>query len=269
QLQLLALVSPKKAAKFAFRLFSTPLLRPAVAIDPIFEKGELLSFQQNGEIVSGFRWNHPAKRKVLIVHGFESNSAKFSEYIKRFVNLDFEVLAFDAPAHGNSGAKRVLLPDYVQMLTTVIGKYGPIENFIAHSFGGLSLMMTLESIINDEDFRLALIAPATETTSAIDRFFNMFGLGSDVRKEFDAIILAKAGHPVSYYSIRRSMTLTKANILWIHDDTDNVTPIADALRVKEDSHPNMEFITTTGLGHRRIYRDENVVNTVVKFIDGK
>ena len=110
-LQLLSMVSPKKAAKKAFKIFSTPFNRSTTKPAAIFEEGELLSFQLDNIVISGFRWNHPARKKVLIVHGFESSSKNFHQYISELIKLDLTVLAFDAPAHGRSGAKRILIPD--------------------------------------------------------------------------------------------------------------------------------------------------------------
>jgi pimeloyl-ACP methyl ester carboxylesterase len=152
------------------------------------------------------------------------------------------------------------------MLATVLEKYGPVEHFVAHSFGGLAIAHTLEKMLPPDGARIALIAPATETSSAIDRFFRIFGLGSTVRRHFDDIVFKKGGYPLEHYSIRRAMKNFRATILWIHDETDKVTPISDALKVRDDGYPDLEFVVTNGLGHRRIYKDPEMVKKVVSFI---
>jgi hypothetical protein len=38
------------------------------------------------------------------------------------------------------------------------------------------------------------------------------------------------------------------------------------MKVKEDNHPNIEFVITKGLGHRRIYRENKVVRRIVEFL---
>ena len=58
----------------------------------------------------------------------------------------------------------------------------------------------------------------------------------------------------------------KATILWIHDEDDDITPLKDALKVKEQNFKNIEFVITKGLGHRKIYRDSNIKNMVVNFL---
>ena len=268
-LRILSMLSSQKAAKHAFRLFSTPMRKELPVPDQVFSDGEMLSFKVDDEVITGHRWNHPAAKKVLIVHGFESSSYNFYHYIRELISEDFEVLAFDAPAHGRSGGKRILLPDYIRVIRQILQRFGPIDHFVAHSFGGLSLMLALEELPHNESWRIALVAPATETTTAIDRFFTMFSLNDSVRQHFDDLVIKKGGESPSYYSIRRSMQNTSATVFWVHDDTDKITPISDAIKVKNDQPANLEFVITTGLGHRRIYKDEQVINSVVSFLKGR
>jgi pimeloyl-ACP methyl ester carboxylesterase len=265
-LQVLSLVSKKKAAKKAFKIFSTPFRKSKAKPAPVFDLGELLSFHLNDLLITGYRWNHPAKRKVLIVHGFESSSKNFYNYIDLLIKKDFEVLAFDAPAHGRSEGKRIILPEYIETLTEIVRRYGPINHFIAHSFGGLSLVLYLENHMQDAASRIVLLAPATETTSVIDGFFHVFDLDEDVRKEFDDLILKRSGREAAHHSIRRAVGSIPGKILWIHDENDDVTPVEDALKVKNDGHPHLEFVITSGLGHRRIYKDEAICKQVVQFL---
>ncbi|RYZ81403.1 MAG: hypothetical protein EOP04_24050 [Proteobacteria bacterium] len=161
----------------------------------------------------------------------------------------------------------MLLPDYVNTIHAAIERFGPVDYYIAHSFGGLALMHALETIPDDEIGKIALIAPATETTSAVDRFFRIFKLNDTVRAHFDELVIKRGGAETAHYSIRRAINHTKASILWIHDETDKVTPLEDALKVQEDGHLHLEFIKTTGLGHRRIYKDEVVIKKVLEFLN--
>ena len=95
------------------------------------------------------------------------------------------MLAFDAPAHGQSEGTSVTLQDYIDMIRKVVELYGPIDAFICHSFGGLALSHYLETVKHDSHTRAVLIAPATETTTAIDSFFRFLQLNDAVRKEFE------------------------------------------------------------------------------------
>jgi pimeloyl-ACP methyl ester carboxylesterase len=267
KLKLLAAFSKKKAAKKAFQLFCTPFAKPIKMIPAVFQKTEKLHFKLNGLMVQGYRWNHPQTNKILIIHGFSSASYKFSNYVEAFIDKGYEVLAFDAPAHGNSEGKTVNAVIYRSMIKKVIELYGPINRFMAHSFGCLALSLALEEIPHDEKTKIVFIAPATETSTAIDTASAMLGLNDiAVRKEIDTIIFEMSGKETSWYSMKRIMYHIKAKILWIHDEQDDTTPVSDALKVKEDNHPNIEFIITKGLGHRKIYHDAEVKKRVTGFL---
>ena len=261
-----AMASRKKAAALAFNLFCTPVRKTRKKPPAIFSSGEKLSFLLDKLTVRGHRWNHPQQKKLLIIHGFESSSSNFDRYIVPMIRKGYEVIAFDAPAHGASGGKTVTLPLYSRMLKEVAMRYGPIDAYLAHSFGGLALAHLLEDLEHDDDVSIVLIAPATETTSAINSFFSFLKLDPSLRAPFDALIVEKGGLPPSHYSIRRAMQKIRARVLWIHDEEDEVTLLKDALKVRDDGHPNIEFMITKGLGHRRIYRENKVVKRVMNFL---
>ena len=266
KINITSLVSTRKAAEMAFELFCTPVRKPKKKSPPIFEKGIKLSFEIDGIGVKGMRWNPSSAQRALIVHGFESTSRNFDRFIVPLIRKGYEVVAFDAPAHGKSEGKTINLPLYTRMLQKVFVQFGPFNSFIAHSFGGLALSHMLEKTEHTPETKVVLIAPATETTSAIDSFFSFLQLNGDIRKEFDELIIRLGSVPASHYSIRRAIKNIKAKVLWIHDEDDNVTSIADALKVKDDLHPNIHFIITKGLGHRRIYKDNKVLKAVMDFL---
>lgn len=266
KLNLIGVISKKKAARQAFELFTTPFRRSNKKYPRIFNRAEKLEFDLDGSMIRGFRFNHPASHKILIVHGFESSARNFDRYIGPLVRKGYEILAFDGPAHGRSDGKRITIPQYRKMLEEACNRYGPINGFLAHSFGGLALAHLLEGLPHDEQTKVVWVAPAAETVTAIDSFFRFLDLGDDIRKEFDQYILEKSGHPPDYFSIKRTLPAIKAKVLWIHDEEDEITPLADAQKVKELGSPQIQFHFTKGLGHRRIYKENKIVKMIVDFL---
>jgi esterase/lipase len=267
KIKLLSLVSGRKAAEEAFRLFSTPQKLPESNTPPAFFYAEHLYMKMYGLKIKGYRWNKGGFKKVLILHGFSSSSFKFNHFIAPLIEKGYEVIAFDAPAHGGSEGKTINAQEYSKLIEKIIKVYGPVNGFIAHSFGGIALSLTLEKTPHDENTKVVLIAPATETTSAIDAAFKMLDIeNKNIRTAFEAIIQEKSGYPSKWFSIKRAMQHIKATTLWIHDEDDNITPLSDALKVKELNLPNVQFHITQGLGHRKIYRDKTVKNRVIDFL---
>ena len=266
--KLLSSISKRKAAAEAFRLFCTPQYRNRKKLPPVFESAERISFQLEGVIVNGYRWNHTgeARKKALILHGFESSVINFDRYIKPLMRKNYEVLAFDAPAHGRSTGRTITVPLYKNMIRFVHDHYGPVTSFIAHSFGGLCLCMALEEIRHDESYKIALIAPAVETRTAIDNFFKFLKLDAEVRKEFEQLIMGKGGHHPDWYSISRVAPSLKANVLFLQDRDDEMTPFKDVQPIIEKQLPNFQFLISEGLGHRRIYRENRSLKAVIEFL---
>ncbi len=264
--KLLASISKKKAAEKIFELFCTPQRRNTKPPPKIFEQAEKLHIKIEGIDVYGWRWNYPAERKALILHGFESSVTNFDRFIRPLIKKGYEVLAFDAPAHGRSGGKQINAPLYKRTILEIYKQFGPIQSFMAHSFGGLAVCLALEEINHTPDFRLALIAPATETTTAIDLFFTFLKLPPVLRPEFDKLVIEKGGRSPAWYSIKRAMKHIRARVLWFHDEEDEITPISDVLKVKAEKYSNIEFVITKGFGHRKIYRDNGVAGPVINFL---
>jgi len=263
--KLLSIFSKRKTAEKAFEIFGTPFMKSVRKI-PV-KNAETIHFHLDNKRVNGYRWNHPQTKKALILHGFGSAAHKFEDYAHLLAAKGYEVLAFDAPAHGESDGTTTNAIEYCAMIKKVVEDFGPVQSFLAHSFGGISLSLALEEMPHDENTRVVFIAPATETTSAVDGAFNMLKLKNEaVRHEFEKIIFEVSGKKTEWFSMRRAMHNIKATILWIHDEDDDITPWADALKVQEDNHPNIKFVLTKGLGHRKIYHDADVKNMLINFL---
>lgn len=262
------LFSKQKAARQLFTVFCTPYATSKRNEEP--KNAEALSFTLNGKKVKGHRWNHQPGRqqkKALILHGFNSAAWKFDRYVSPLVKKGYEVLSFDAPAHGSSEGSTVNAMEYAAMVKKVMELYGPVNSFIAHSFGGIAISLALETTPHDAGTKLVLVAPATETTSAIESAFNMFGIDdAGIKDAFNNIIYNISGHGPEWFSVRRAVKNIHAKILWLHDEEDDMTPLGDALKVKEDNHPHIQFVITKGLGHRRIYHDAAVKKAIVDFL---
>ena len=262
----LSAISKKKAAEKAFQLFCTPPSRDKKELPANFNSAEKLQFRFKESDVVGYRWNRGGHKRVLILHGFESSAINFAGYIDPLIKKGYEVLAFDAPAHGYSSGKRITAIIYRDLIKYIDEHYGPVHSYIGHSLGGFVLSLALAEMPHDEKHRAVFIAPSAETSSAITSFFKVIKLDGQVRKEFENLIEKISGRPVSWFSISRTLKEMQARVLWVHDEDDQVTPFRDALKVKGENYSNVQFVITKGLGHSRIYRDSAVINAVVDFL---
>lgn len=266
KLKLISSVSKRKAAEKAFELFCTPQTRTKKEFSPVFEKSEKIQFRFEENIIRGYRWNHPVQKKALILHGFESSVINFGKYVEPLLEKGYEVLAFDAPAHGRSTGKTINAVVYKEFVQQIWDNYGPIDSFLTHSFGGLALCLALEEIPHSASTRIVLIAPAAETKTAIDHFFRLLKLDKSVRKEFENIIAEIGGQPPEWYSVSRIAPKIKGQVLFLQDKDDPMTPLSDVKPIMDKNYSNFHFVISEGLGHRKIYRDEQSLRRIIEFL---
>jgi len=264
--KLLSTISKTKGAKAALKLFLTPQKRNIKPLPPQFIASEKLQFSLDGNVVNGYRWNHPSSKKVLILHGFESSVTQFDHFIEPLVSKGYEVLAFDAPAHGRSTGQMIDVFIYKNMIDRINRIYGPVTNFIAHSFGGLALSLYLEDHPHDNDFNVVLISPATETKTAIDNYFNLLKLPYRLRQEFENQMIKTGGKHPTWYSIGRAAKQIKAEVLFLQDEEDLLTPLKDVEPIIQQHYPNFHFVISKGFGHRWIYKDQQSVDAIMNFL---
>ena len=269
KLNAISKLSSQKAARSAFKLFCTPPSKAhrKTALPTIFQKGEKISMKVDGVTVNGFHFRslHPNKKTVLICHGFQSNCFKFEKYVRLLLKEGFAVLAFDAPAHGKSKGKTINASLYSKMILQIEKEVDVLFAIVAHSLGGLAASLSFE-VMRDEKKKLVLIAPATETTTAIANFFKFVPANTKVRRAFEKYIYRIAGHPSSWYSVTRAIQTFTSKTLWLHDEHDDACPYKDTEAIRKMEWPHVAFITTKNLGHSKIYRDGYVQKTIINFL---
>ncbi len=265
KLNIMAAISTKWAVKTAFKIFSTPYRKPRSVAPPVFEKSSEIKLRVNGLNLYGYAWQTDRTNKILILHGFESRAYNFDRYVQPLLKAGYGVYAMDAQAHGKSEGKTITVPEYVDMLRELEKQTGKFIGYMAHSFGGLAISLYKEQE-RDHLSKIVLIAPATETSSAINLFVRFFRLSSAMKEGINDYILKKSGKTTDYYSVKRAMLQIANPVLWIHDEDDDITPIEDIKPLLDKQPENIEFMITHGLGHRKIYKDNNVVKKIISFL---
>ena len=154
------------------------------------------------------------------------------------------------------------------MIEEVIKKFGPFEAYIAHSLGGLALGITAEKMKFSAQEKLVLIAPVTETKTAVKQAFELLHItNKNVRKSFEELIYTISGRKTEWFSLNRAVKNIAVPILWIHDEEDDITPYADITPSRKGNLSNIDFFITSGLGHKKIYRNEMIIKKTLAFFD--
>jgi pimeloyl-ACP methyl ester carboxylesterase len=268
KLNIINSISTRWAANMALDVFTKPYPVKKKQDPAIWHEAEKLFLDTDYGRLAGYKWQpkKPNGKKLLIVHGFAGNSRSFDRYIKPSLAMGYEVYAYDAPAHGSSPGKRLNVDMYMQVIEQIIGIHGEFDAYMAHSLGGLSLMLSLHHLTYNNKPRIILIAPATETTTAADNFFGFLQLPKKLRAPFEQKIAETGRAPLQWYSVSRVLHEVNGEILWLHDEDDKITPIKDVYPLMDPHPTHVHFYFTKNLGHSRIYYDSKVRKKILEFL---
>jgi pimeloyl-ACP methyl ester carboxylesterase len=223
-------------------------------------------FEENK--INGWHFNwHINKPTVLVVHGFDSCCYKFETIIIGLLQHNLNVICFDAPAHGTSDGKTINSLQYARCIELVYTQKIAFNAILAHSLGGLATALFIEK--TKANIPLALIAPSTNTYTAIDNFFKFLHVPQNLKPHFSTIIRDLSGKSVNHFNVARAIKDVSNSTLWMHDEDDFICPVSDVKSLIE-SHPvHIQFKITKGLGHNKIYRDKNVQQQLLNWLTQK
>jgi pimeloyl-ACP methyl ester carboxylesterase len=240
-------VSPALAAQFALALFTTPVrqtLTPAAravlhdAFDSVLEV--------NGRRLRVFCWPG-AGPTILLAHGWSSRAGRLAAFVEPLRRAGFDVLAFDAPAHGDSSGTHADLNDYVASLHAVIANAGGVHGIVAHSFGArASLLLAAQKLA---DLRaLVLMSMPPHVSYMLSQFKLVLSLREDVQHLLDRALIARYGGPVDRHVPQLHAQPVDLPVFLLHDTDDDVAPVAHANALAHQL-PCAHLSLTRGLNH--------------------
>jgi pimeloyl-ACP methyl ester carboxylesterase len=255
----LGLVSPRIAGRIALRLFCTPRRHHRPSWEKqIAERGEALRVGSN--LAAHAFGSGPT---VLLVHGWEGRGTQLGHFVDPLVDAGFRVVALDSPAHGESSGTRTDLIESTEALRKVGRELGPLAAVVAHSFGGAVTTLALERGLDVAS--VVLIGSPSSVDDVITRFGALAGVRGAAMRAFREGIERQTGVKIKDVEIFERVARLEVPALIVHDRDDGEVPFHDAERLAA-RWPGATLMPTTGLGHRRILKDDEVIRRVVEFV---
>lgn len=253
--------SPWLAGRLAFELWRRPMARGAVR-----ERERAVHAAARVEVVDGvvtYAWGD-GTRPVLLVHGWRSRASRYAGFITRLVELGYSPVSYDAPGHGDSDGPIVSILGHQRIMRGLAERHGPFEGLIAHSLGvPFALYAVREGIAAQ---RLVMISGVAEFGYLADTFCQELGLGSKINQRLRRNIERGYFDGDDQIWTRFSVTTGQAELLVIHNDEDEVVDPEQARILLRAYGPRAHFLPTSGLGHRRIMTDPEVITEAVAFL---
>ncbi len=266
----LSKLAPSTAGRMAFDLFCTPYPKYKKRKAPaIFNHATKLTVTLSDKSkIKGYEWmSHIGNgQTVLIAHGYASFAYKFEHYVAPLLKMGYRVLAFDAPGHGQSEGKYINVVVYQEAIKQIMQQCGPVNHFIGHSLGALTLSLIAEQIEQAVERKFVLIAPATKTTTTFANFFKMMHFNEVTKAAFLNEVTSRTHHNIEHFAADRALASYKGPVLWVHDEADLVCPYKDLADFQKNAPANIEFMITNGLGHNKVYKTADVMDKIMAFL---
>ncbi len=257
-------VSPTLAARITFNLISTPpSYRPKPAEKVLMASAHKWKIPFQGGWLQCYRWGQGPL--CLFVHCWGGRGAQPETMIRQLTESGFCVVSFDHPAHGQSSGKTAEMIRMSAAVAAVVSEVGPIDTLIGHSLGVAATAIALRDHALPVR-RLVSISSLTHCVWFTEVIRDYLGISTSTMLRARAIVDKSYAQPVGWeqLSVVDMLASLTIPILLIHDCDDQEIPFDHAMKISR-AIPQAQFLATTGLGHRRLLKDKNVIDLVKEF----
>lgn len=271
-------ISPGLVLPFLLKRIFTPA-QPSIrdSHQQILEQGRTLSVTlpasggRSALNIQAYSWS-PVPQKsqgktVLLMHGWGRNALDFYKAIPELLKAGYDVLAFDAPAHGRSDGEQSTMLDFSDALQAVMDQIMVPYAIVAHSVGCVAAVSALATGKYPVQ-KLVLNAPTVNLKSFVDHQLDGLEISGGLRKLFHQQAPATLGFDLAEQSLTQYVgKLSQHQVLVLFDASDKTVSDKDvvAYLAKE---PHFKSRATIGYGHRKMMRSMSVTNLIVQFLNG-
>ena len=271
QLKVLGAVAPGLAFRLAWKLFGTPRRLPVQPWEAaVLADARRRTVAAPAGPVAVYEWGLATAPAVVLVHGWEHRASFWRAWIGPLLAAGYRVVALDGPGHGQSPGRWVTLVQFAEAVQTVAQEVvatSPVQAIVAHSFGaaavaGLPVQLPAGAALP----RLVLLSVPVNMREVAHRFADLLHQGPALVQRMIQEIQVLTGRTAQSFATATAGPGTRAErVLLVHDEFDAIVPFREGQQVAA-AWPGATLHATRGLGHNRILRDADVVQTALAFI---
>nr|WP_315200865.1 alpha/beta fold hydrolase [uncultured Flavobacterium sp.] len=262
-INLLSLVHPKKALHLSYSLFTQPQIGklkkeslPAILQNTIKE-----TFQHNEHHFQTYTWEGN-ETKILLVHGWESNSARWEKTLPYLQKSGSTIIAIDAPAHGQSSGKEFNVPRYAEFINKAVKKYNP-SIIIGHSIGGAACVYHQYLHPETSIEKMVILGAPSDLKTLIDNYIQMLSLNRKMFTLLEKRYLENFNLKLEDFSGGAFAQHIKIDGIIAHDTADTVVAFEEGQKIA-NGWKKGKFITTNDLGHSM--HDDDLYQEIYRFL---
>lgn len=255
--------APKTAAKTAYNFFSHPRVKRLSQIDlpPILQSAEKQVFDFENHKIQTYIWAG-SEETILLIHGWESNAARWENMVHLLQKHHKNIIAIDAPAHGLSSGKSFDIPTYGKFIRFISKKIQP-QFIIAHSLGGASAVYSQAVFPSVSLQKMVLIAAPADQKVLFEKYVKLLSLNNSVLIGIDKYFEKRFGYSLDEFSGRNFAKLITIPTLIIHDHTDTSVLYEESQKILSNL-PDSIMHSTNGLDHSM--QDDDLSQLIYNFL---
>lgn len=261
------IINPLLVKRFVLKEFFAPrLYKTSDNENQLLKEAKSFRIMVNDKYISCWKWgNGPT---IIYAHGWNGRGIQFYPFIKESLARGYSVIAFDGPGHGESDGNTSSYFEMTDTVRAVLNYCGQddVVAIVGHSFGASAIINALSK--DKHDLRVVLIAPALGIKEMLDIAFLMHGVPRDIYRKLIGEYEERFGYNLESDNPKSLLNEYQLQALIIHDTQDKVTPFEESESVSAKFH-SIDLFATTGLGHKRVLSDRNVMSEMFRYIQGK
>ncbi len=249
-IQILQLFSPKLVSRIAYKFMSNPRIRKLRdSEEKVLRKSTMEKVAYKSFEIQKYQWGNQNHKTALLIHGWEGQAGNFAEIVDVLVQKKYNVVAYDAPAHGKSSIAKTTMFEFANFLESQFTSLNP-RLIISHSFGSVN---TATIFRNNPDFKLDLWIMVTtphKFLTRVNEISNHFGIKNKARVKLIRLIQDDTNEDINQLNMSvycQELTNVKKAII-VHSKTDRVLPIEGAREV-DKAFVKSKLIELDNLGH--------------------
>lgn len=212
------------------------------------------------------RWTLGAGPRVVLVHGWNSRGSHLLAFAQPLVAAGFSVTLFDLPGHGDSGGHACSVVHAGRALRSLMTALGDVHAVVGHSMGSAAALLAFAQGLTVA--RSVHLAGPSSLTPMVKGLAHAQGLGPADAAAFAGWVERFIGTCIANVDLERLQHGLRHPGLIVHDREDRTVPFA-ASEALHAAWAGSRLEPVTGLGHRRLLADADVIARSVAFIAGE
>lgn len=265
-INLLFLVGSKKALNKSYALFTQPKIGRIAKdnIPSILQDTSKETFEHNEHYFQTYTWKGN-ETKVLLVHGWESNSARWEKLLPYLQQSGSTIIAIDAPAHGQSSGVEFNVPLYAEFINKVVRKFKP-SIIIGHSIGGTACLYHQYLHPETSIQKMIILGAPSDLKTLLDNYIKVLSLTPKMFDSLEKHYLKNFNISLDNFSVASLAKQIKIEGIVAHDKNDTIVAYEEGEKIA-DNWKNSRFITTTTIGHSM--HDDGLYKEIYDYLFGK